>query len=127
MISGNADRATLARMRKENPAMLALRERTQAALNNVAVATVDSAECCRDQRATTHSESNSCERRLPEVPDAREKGKGRLPESFDALAAHLNEGFVRLEADLKQMREDLREAEEQSERLRHRLLDGRSY
>jgi hypothetical protein len=103
MISGNASRADLARMRKEYPAMLALQERTQAALNNVAVATeVDSAECFLDQRATTHSESNSCECRLPEVPEAREKRRG--------MRNHLtNWRFIstrslRLEADLKQMR-----------------------
>jgi len=67
------------------------------------------------------------EEALPEVPEAREKEKEWLPKSFDELAVHLEQKFARLEADVEQMRKELREAEEQSEQLRHRLLDGRSF
>jgi prefoldin subunit 5 len=43
-------------------------------------------------------------------------------ESFDALAARLNKRFDELAANLEQMRRTLDAAEEQSERLRQKLL-----
>jgi len=46
------------------------------------------------------------------------------PDSFDALAARLNQRFDKLAADIEQMRRELDEAEERSERLRHKLLDN---
>ena len=108
--------------------MLALREGTRAALNNVAVAkAVNSAEGYLDEQELAHSEDNPCACRIPKVPEAREKEKEWLPKSFDELAVHLEQKFARLEADVEQMRKELREAEEQSEQLRHRLLDGRSF
>ena len=108
--------------------MLALREGTRAALNNVAVAKeVNSAEGYLDEQELSHSEGNSCECRLPAVPEAKQKEKERLPESFDELAAHLDQEFGRLAADVEQMAKELREAEKQAEQLWHRLLDGRSF
>jgi hypothetical protein len=47
-----------------------------------------------------------------------------VAESFDALASYLNEKFARLEADIEKMREELRDAEERSRQLEHKLSDG---
>jgi hypothetical protein len=44
------------------------------------------------------------------------------PQSFDDLATRLNERFGKLAADVEQMCKGLREAEEQSERLRQKLM-----
>lgn len=108
--------------------MLALRVRTQAALDDVTVATeVNSVEWSLNQQESAHSENDSCECRLPAVPETREKQKKWLPESFDELAVHLEQKFRRLAADVAQMAKELREAGEQAEQLRKRLLDGRTF
>jgi len=72
---------------------------------------------------TLATKANSMEG-IPSVPKTDERAKESLPESFDALAAYLNEKFAKLMAGVEQMREELHGAEEQSERLRHELLDG---
>jgi hypothetical protein len=106
--------------------MIALRKRTQGALNGgTAPRAVNAIDARLGEQEPTHGENDSCAGRLPAVPEAKEKE--RLPKSFDELAAHLDQEFGRLVADVEQMTKDLREAEKQAEQLRHRLLGGRSF
>lgn len=49
-------------------------------------------------------------------------GKKGPPDSFDALAARLNQSCDKLAADIAQMRRELEAAAERSERLRQKLL-----
>ncbi len=87
------------------------------------------AERWSGQRPSTPAERHACERspngRLPPVPKVGDTENENLPESFDALASHLNERFARLAADIEEMRKELRDAEEQSEQLKRRLLNGK--
>lgn len=107
--------------------MLALQEGMRAALNNVAVAKgVNPAEGYLDEQEHLYSEDNSFKCRLPAVPVAREQEKERLPKSFDELAAHLDQEFGRLAAEVEQMAKEIRGAEIHSEKIQYRLLGGRS-
>jgi hypothetical protein len=108
--------------------MLALRQRRQAALSDTAVTSdACSVESCLNQEESIRSENASHECGLPKAPEAREKVKEHVPESFDELAVHLDKKFARLAADAEQMVKELRQAEERSEQLRHRLLEGRHF
>ncbi len=82
-----------------------------------------------DQRPSTQAESHACERspngRIPSVRSVDDTGNENVPESFDALEARLNSEFAMLAADIGKMRKELRDAEERSEQLKHRLLDGK--
>ncbi len=85
-------------------------------------------EMCPYQRQSPQPEIHAWEWSpngpIPSTPKAGETGKESPPESFDALAARLNKRFDKLVADIEQMRKELGEAEERSERLRHKLLDN---
>ena len=108
--------------------MLALREGTREVLNNVAVVTeVNHADGYLDEQERTHSEDNPCASRIPKVPEAREKVKEWLPESFDELSVRLNQKFDRLAVDVERMTKELREAQEQSDRLRHQWFNRRIF
>lgn len=105
--------------------MLAQRDGTRAALNNVAVTKdADSAVVFLEEQELSRCADDSCACILPAVPETKENEKGRLPESFDELAIYLNVKFGGLAAEVEQMANELREAEIRSEQLRHRLLDG---
>jgi len=53
--------------------------------------------------------------------------KERLPESFDELSVRLNQKFDRLAVDVERMTKELREAQEQSDRLRHQWFNRRIF
>jgi len=108
--------------------MIALRQRTLGTLKGGTVSrAVNATEARLNEQKTTDAGDDSCECRLAAVPEAMEKEKEWLPESFDELAAHLDRKFARLEADIEQMAKELREAEIHTEQLRHRLLGGRFF
>jgi hypothetical protein len=81
-----------------------------------------------DRRRSLQAEGPACvwnpNERVPPTPKADQSEKESPPESFDVLAARLNERFDKLAADVEEMREGLREAEERGERLRHKLLNN---
>jgi hypothetical protein len=83
-------------------------------------------EPCLNQRRFPQAEIHACERsssgRTPSIPKTGVTKKKRPPESFDALAARLNEWSGKLAAEVEQMRKELGAAEERSERLQHKLL-----
>lgn len=80
-------------------------------------------ELCLVQQGSTHSDNNFLACKVSEAPEAEEK-KEQLPKSFDELAARLDQQFGRLEVEVEQMVEGLREAQLHSEQIRHQLLDG---
>ena len=82
-----------------------------------------------DVRLSTQAENHVWEPcaggRIPPAPKEDGTGNRNVPESFDVLASRLNNKFERLEADIVKMREELRDAKERSEQLKHQLLGGK--
>lgn len=88
----------------------------------------DTDALCLSQPRVPRARARACEPRAgEETPSMSTVGEAEvdgLPESFDAVAARMELRLGRLAADIRQMRQELAEAEERSGRLRQRLANS---